>query len=83
MPHLLEPAAAEAARRSATGPDPDGWVRVTIPIESVEQAVPELLRLGADTEILSPRELRDTITETVDALALLHRPRPRGSGVNG
>jgi predicted DNA-binding transcriptional regulator YafY len=83
MPHLLEPAAAEAARRTATAPDPDGWVQVTVPIESVEQAAAELLRLGADAEILSPRALRDTITETVDALALRYRPRPRGSGTDG
>jgi predicted DNA-binding transcriptional regulator YafY len=56
---LMESAVAGAARRTATSATPEGWVQVTIPIESAEQALPELLRLGADAEILFPRELRE------------------------
>lgn len=73
LPHLWESAMADAARRTATRPDADGWVRVTIPIESVEQALPELLRLGADAEILAPAGLRAHMTRTLDALARVYR----------
>ncbi|GAA4230916.1 putative DNA-binding transcriptional regulator YafY [Streptosporangium album] len=83
MPHLMEPAVVQAARRSAGEPDSEGWTQVTIPIESVEQALPELLRLGAGAEVLAPRELRERITETLDALALVYRrgcPGHHGDG---
>ncbi|MFE3946118.1 WYL domain-containing protein [Streptomyces sp. NPDC059118] len=58
LPHLWESVMADAAQRTTTRPDADGWVRVTIPVESVEQALPELLGLGADAEILAPAGLR-------------------------
>lgn len=73
LPQLWDSAMADAAHRTATPPDPDGWTRVTIPIESVEQAVPELLKLGADAEILAPAELREHISETLDALTRIYR----------
>ncbi|MGG7570165.1 helix-turn-helix transcriptional regulator [Streptomyces sirii] len=73
LPHLWDSAMADAARRTATSPDADGWIRVTIPIESVEQALPELLKLGADAEILAPAGLREQMTQALDALARLYR----------
>ncbi|MES9507711.1 YafY family protein [Streptomyces sp. NPDC000609] len=73
LPHLWESAMADAAQRTATRPDADGWVRVTIPIESVEQALPELLRLGADAEILAPAGLRAHMARTLDALTRVYR----------
>jgi hypothetical protein len=42
LPHMMEPAITQAARRTAAERDPDGWIRVTIPIESIDQAIPEL-----------------------------------------
>ncbi|MEU5849508.1 helix-turn-helix transcriptional regulator [Saccharopolyspora shandongensis] len=68
LPHLVEPAVAQAALRTAGTPDADGWTRVTIPIESADQALPELLKLGADAEVLAPAELRERLTTTLDAL---------------
>ncbi|WP_228002078.1 helix-turn-helix transcriptional regulator [Nocardia australiensis] len=73
LPHLWGSAMADAAHRTAEPPDPDGWTRVTIPIESVEQALPECLKLGADAEILTPAELREHITRTLDALTCIYR----------
>ncbi|MFF4415649.1 helix-turn-helix transcriptional regulator [Streptosporangium sp. NPDC001559] len=73
LPHLMEPAVVHAARRTSTAPDPDGWTRVTIPIESVEQALPELLKLGADAEVLAPVELRERIVQTLDTLIDTYR----------
>jgi predicted DNA-binding transcriptional regulator YafY len=73
LPHLWDSAMIDAAHRTATPPDPDGWTRVTIPIESVEQALTECLKLGADAEILAPAELREHIAETLDALTRIYR----------
>src|SRR6187401_686576 len=39
---------SEAARESAGTPDADGWVRVTIPVESFDQAAIDLLLLGGE-----------------------------------
>ncbi|MDT9695449.1 YafY family protein [Streptomyces sp. P17] len=47
----------------------DGWTRVTVPIESVDHAQGEFLRLGTDVEVLQPVELREKIARTVAELA--------------
>ncbi|MFG2030732.1 helix-turn-helix transcriptional regulator [Streptomyces sp. NPDC048825] len=49
--------------------DENGWTRATLPIESVDRAHDEFLRLGADIEVLEPAELRERIARTVAALA--------------
>ncbi|WP_432816237.1 helix-turn-helix transcriptional regulator [Streptomyces vilmorinianum] len=70
----------EAARALATTgtPEPDGWTRATLPIESLAHAHDTFLALGADIEVLHPAELRDRITTTVTALAARYAPsRPR------
>lgn len=72
MPHVLEPTVARAARRTAGEPDADGRLRVTVPIESAEQALADLLRLGADVEILAPAKLRRRMAETAAALHALY-----------
>jgi predicted DNA-binding transcriptional regulator YafY len=68
LPHLLEPAAVHAAERTAVGPNPAGWTEVEIPIESIEAAVPELLKFGADVEVIGPEDLRKEIIQTVRAM---------------
>jgi predicted DNA-binding transcriptional regulator YafY len=72
LPDLLEPALARAAQASAGLPDAEGWVTVTLPIESIDHATAMLLRLGADAEILAPAGLRQAISETVTALAAIY-----------
>jgi predicted DNA-binding transcriptional regulator YafY len=49
--------------------DADGWTLATVPIESVDHAHGEFLRLGTDVEVLEPAELRDRIAGTVAALS--------------
>ena len=75
LPYFFHPAATQAARESAGPPDGDGWTQVVLPIESVEHARADLLRLGAEAEVLAPPELRERMAETVGALASLYRPR--------
>ncbi|MEV8364700.1 helix-turn-helix transcriptional regulator [Streptomyces niveus] len=59
----------EGARRLGVTPVGDGWTEVRVPIESVDHAHGEFLRLGTDIEVLAPAELRDRVAETVRALA--------------
>ncbi|MFE5664834.1 helix-turn-helix transcriptional regulator [Streptomyces niveus] len=60
---------SEGARRLGVTPVGDGWTEVRVPIESVDHAHGEFLRLGTDIEVLAPAELRDRVAETVRALA--------------
>lgn len=50
-------------------PDDDGWTLATVPIESVDHAHAEFLRLGTDIEVLAPPELRAKLARTVSELA--------------
>jgi predicted DNA-binding transcriptional regulator YafY len=65
---------AQEALRTATKPDADGWMRVTVPIESVDDAARELLRLGAEAEVLEPAELREVLTGATQRLAAIYLP---------
>ncbi|MFJ3881417.1 helix-turn-helix transcriptional regulator [Streptomyces sp. NPDC090077] len=47
----------------------DGWTEAVIPTESTGHACGELLRLGADVEVVAPEELRRAMTDAVTALA--------------
>lgn len=74
LPGLVERAVVDAAYASATAPASDGWTEVTIPIESVDQAVRELLGFGADAEVLAPAEVREGLTDTLAALTRIYDP---------
>ncbi|MEU5597405.1 WYL domain-containing protein [Streptomyces sp. NPDC020298] len=54
---------------SAGPPDGEGWVEVDMPVETRAVAVTDLLRLGAEAEVLGPPELRQAVTDAVAALA--------------
>ncbi|MFC4006319.1 helix-turn-helix transcriptional regulator [Nonomuraea purpurea] len=73
LANLMTPGVVAAARDSAQPPDEEGWTRVTVPIESVEHALAEFLRLGTDAEVLAPAELRARLGETAAALAARYR----------
>ncbi|HZY55265.1 MAG TPA: YafY family protein [Reyranella sp.] len=62
----------DAARESAEAPDDEGWVRITIPIESIDQAAIDLLMLGTEAEILKPRELRRRIATAARGMMKLN-----------
>ena len=61
--------AAEAAAGTGSG---DGWVEVIVPIESVEHAAVDFLRLGGEAEILAPAALRDAMREVAGRLGNLY-----------
>jgi predicted DNA-binding transcriptional regulator YafY len=68
----LGPAVADAAARTAQAPDADGWTRVVIPIEGIDYAAQELLRLRAEAEVLEPAALRERLVETARQFATLY-----------
>jgi predicted DNA-binding transcriptional regulator YafY len=74
LPHLMGRAVAEAA--SAGVRQPDGWVLARVPIESESHAEGELLRLGAQVEVLEPASLRQRLAATAVALAAMYGPTP-------
>ena len=69
---MLGSAVAEAAAATAREPDGDSWMRVTVPIESINHATFELTRLGLDVEVLKPRDLRRSIAEAARNLSALY-----------
>ena len=66
--HALVAVAADRAIASAGPPDDDGWVRCEISIESPAIGHDELLRMGADLEVLEPPSLRALLAETAAAM---------------
>jgi predicted DNA-binding transcriptional regulator YafY len=70
---VLGSAISHAARKSSGRPDENGWVTVSIPIESIEGAATDILRLGTDAEILGPVELRQRAARLVSDLARIYR----------
>lgn len=73
LPGSLEPAAAELAGQTVDGPDAEGRLRVLIPIESVEFALPQLLALGPGVEVVGPPALRARMIESLAAMAAAYR----------
>ncbi|MET8334288.1 YafY family protein [Streptosporangium canum] len=69
LPDMGRPALLRAAEATAEPPGPDGWTRVTVPIESHRHALSEFLRFGLDLEVVAPAELRDLMAETTRSLA--------------
>jgi predicted DNA-binding transcriptional regulator YafY len=73
LPLVYDETTARAAIARAEPPDPDGWVRIPLPIIGIRPAHSDLLRLGADAEVLAPTELRGLMAKTAEALAATYR----------
>jgi predicted DNA-binding transcriptional regulator YafY len=79
MAFVFPPEMSRVARESAGPPDADGRLITTVPIESVQHGHIELLKLGADAEVLAPEELRERFAETARGMAatyLCEQPAP-------
>ncbi|MBM7168428.1 WYL domain-containing protein [Streptomyces sp. G44] len=75
LPDNVPPEVVRAVDATATTVGTEGWVEANIPIEGVEHACGELLRLGADVEAVAPPELRRAMATTVEMLARTYAPR--------
>jgi predicted DNA-binding transcriptional regulator YafY len=55
----------DAVDAADVAPDGEGWATLTIPIEEVGWATREIIKIGAEIEVLAPAELREAVaTET-------------------
>jgi len=72
LTHLMEFGVGQAARANASPPDKDGWITTRIPIESIDHAHEEFLRLGGEAEVLAPAALRERLTQTASELTALY-----------
>ncbi|WP_295641200.1 YafY family protein [uncultured Methylibium sp.] len=68
----LSSAVARAARAAAPSRRADGRHLLTIPIESIEHATGQLLRLAPDVEVMGPVALRRSMVERIRQLAVLY-----------
>lgn len=69
MAFVFPPEMSRQARASAGPPDPSGWLTTAVPIESIRHGHIELLKLGADAEVLAPPELRAMFAATAHQMA--------------
>jgi predicted DNA-binding transcriptional regulator YafY len=66
---LLGPYVLKAAESSAGKPDRRGWVRCTVPVESGEYGLRELIRLGNEVEVLGPPAIRERMAIALAAMS--------------
>jgi len=79
MTFAFPPEMSRVAHARAGDPDADGRVTTVVPIESVRHGHTELLKLGADAEVLSPPELREMLADTARAMAQTYRQQGTAS----
>jgi predicted DNA-binding transcriptional regulator YafY len=73
LPYAVDPVAAREALEAAARPrSDDGWVTVTLPVESEEVAHGQLAGLGPEVEVLSPQVLRVRFAKDAARLAALY-----------
>ncbi|MGW1545130.1 helix-turn-helix transcriptional regulator [Streptomyces sp. NPDC002309] len=72
LPHVVDPLAAREALHDAAVADSDGWVTVTLPVESEEVAHTQLTALGTEAEVLAPPGLRARFAADAARLARLY-----------
>ncbi|WP_327323121.1 WYL domain-containing protein [Streptomyces sp. NBC_01210] len=73
LPYVTDRAAAREALAAAEGPDGQGRVTLTLPVESHEVAYGQLFALGPEVELLEPPELRALFAESAERAAQLYR----------
>ncbi|WP_228982927.1 YafY family protein [Streptomyces sp. DH12] len=73
LPYVTDRAAAREALEAAGPPDGEGRVTVSLPVESEEVAYGQLLRLGAEAEVLEPASLRALFARAAVRMAELYR----------
>ncbi|GHH31071.1 helix-turn-helix transcriptional regulator [Streptomyces lanatus] len=76
LPYTVDPQAAREALETAGSPDGDGWVTLTLPVESEEVAHSQLASLGPEIEVLEPPSLRERFAGDAIRLAALYRVEP-------
>src|SRR5690606_25250909 len=71
LPSVCDPAGVPRALSGAGEPDEQGRVTVSLPVESLEIAYHQLIRLGPEAEVLGPEPLRRRMADAVNRWAAL------------
>lgn len=66
------PAAEHAVAAKHTPARPAGWIRAEIAVESFDQSARQMLRLGAEVEVISPPALRKAVAEEAKKIAAIY-----------
>ncbi|MFJ6388866.1 helix-turn-helix transcriptional regulator [Streptomyces sp. NPDC091972] len=72
LPHVVDPASAREALAAAEAAHGDGWLTVTLPVESEQVAHSQLAALGPEVEVLAPGSLRARFAEDARRLGRLY-----------
>ncbi|MFV0136417.1 helix-turn-helix transcriptional regulator [Streptomyces sp. HMX87] len=72
LPHAVGSLSAGEALADAGEPDAEGWVTVTLPVESEEVAHTQLTGLGPEVEVLAPEGLRERFARDARRIAALY-----------
>ncbi|MEV6960442.1 WYL domain-containing protein [Streptomyces sp. NPDC051207] len=72
LPYAMDPLPAREALGTAGEPDGDGWVTVTLAVESEDVAHTQLAALGPEVEVLAPGTLRARFAADARRLAALY-----------
>ncbi|MEV6148093.1 WYL domain-containing protein [Streptomyces sp. NPDC051992] len=73
LPYTMDRSAAQEALDAAGPPDAEGWLTVTLAVESYEVAYGQLLALGPESEVLEPAALRERFAVAAERLRELYR----------
>ncbi|WP_406371204.1 WYL domain-containing protein [Streptomyces sp. NBC_00647] len=73
LPYVLDPASAKEGLSASGAPDGQGWVTLTLPVESEEVAHTQLWGLGPEVEVLAPASLRERCARDAARSAVLYR----------
>ncbi|NUT49299.1 MAG: YafY family transcriptional regulator [Saccharothrix sp.] len=62
------------AARELADVEPTGeWTTVRVPVESLNHALVDLLRLGPEVDVVEPPELRERVVARIEAMAAVYR----------
>ncbi|MFB8038519.1 helix-turn-helix transcriptional regulator [Streptomyces sp. NPDC056004] len=73
LPYAMDRSAVQDALDAAGPPDAEGWLALTLQVESMEVAYSQLLSLGPESEVLEPAALRERFTAAAERLRELYR----------
>ncbi|MFJ1844088.1 MULTISPECIES: helix-turn-helix transcriptional regulator [unclassified Streptomyces] len=73
LPYAMDRSAVRDALEAAGPADTQGWLTVTLPVESLDVAYSQLLLLGPESEVLEPAALRARFVAAAERLRDLYR----------
>ncbi|MGW6020744.1 helix-turn-helix transcriptional regulator [Streptomyces sp. NPDC055099] len=69
LPYATDSASTQEALESASAPDEEGWVTLTLAVENETVAYTQLMSLGPEAEILEPPTLRERFAAAATQMA--------------